>query len=86
MALVGSSTDGALCRALARAIALGGAGLVLDLSEVDFRTVSDTWDHRSGPGAVPAAVTPLTVRSPTVCAVAPPMAAGLSDPCARARK
>ncbi len=80
MALVGSSTDGALCRALARAIALGGAGLVLDLSEVDFRTVSDTWDHRSGPGAVPAAVSAVDGAVPNGLRAAPPMAAGLSDP------
>ena len=34
------STDGALCATLARAIALDNAGLVLDLSEVEFMAVS----------------------------------------------
>ena len=34
------STDEALSRSLARAIALGGTGLVLDLSEVAFIAVS----------------------------------------------
>jgi anti-anti-sigma factor len=34
------STDGALCRALARAIALGATALVIDLSELEFMGAS----------------------------------------------
>ena len=59
------STDGALCATLARAIALDNAGLVLDLSEVEFMAVStlgvivragEFLRHRSRS---------LTVRSPS---------------------
>ncbi len=80
MALVGSSTDSAPYRALARAIALGDAGLVFDRSEADFRAVSDACDRSSGPGAVPAAVSAVDGAVPNGLRPAPPMAVGLSDP------
>ncbi len=73
------STDNALCMTLARAIALDGAGLVLDLREVDFIAVStlrlivraqNFLEHRSRS---------LTVRSPSPCARRVIRACGLDD-------
>jgi anti-anti-sigma factor len=73
------STDDALSMTLARAIALDGAGLVLDLSEVGFIGVStlrvivrakELLQHRSRS---------LTVRSPSPCARKVIGACGLDD-------
>jgi anti-anti-sigma factor len=73
------STDDALSMTLARAIALDGAGLVLDLSEVAFIAVStlrvilraqEFLQHRSRS---------LTVRSPSPCARRAIGACGLDD-------
>jgi anti-anti-sigma factor len=62
------STNGALCRALARAIALDDAALVLDLSEVEFMGASTLGVIVRARELLRLWSRSLTVRSPSACA------------------
>jgi anti-anti-sigma factor len=59
------STDGALCRTLARAIALNDAALVLDLSDVKHISASTLGVIVSARKLLRQQSRPLTVRSPS---------------------
>ena len=61
------STDDALCATLARAIALDSAGLVLDLSEVEFMAVSTLGVIVRARELLRQRSRSLTVRSPSAC-------------------
>jgi anti-anti-sigma factor len=63
-----ASTDRALGLALARAIALGGAGIVLDLSEVDSMAPSTLGVIVRAREFLHRRSASLTVRSPSPCA------------------
>jgi anti-anti-sigma factor len=73
------STDEALCRTLARAIALGSAGLVLDLSEVGFIAVSTLRVIVRAEQLLRHQSRSLTVRSPSRCARRIMGACGLNE-------
>ena len=73
------STDDALCMTLARAIALDGAGLVLDLSEVGFIAVSPLRVILRAQEFLQDRSRSLTVRSPPPCAQRIIGACGLDD-------
>jgi anti-anti-sigma factor len=62
------STEEALCRALARAIALDSAGLVLDLSQVTFIAVSTLRVVVRAQQLLRHQSRSLTVRAPSACA------------------
>jgi anti-anti-sigma factor len=73
------STDDALCMTLARAIALDGAGLVLDLSEVSFIAVSTLRVIVRAQEFLQDRLRSLTVRSPSPCARRAIRACGLDE-------
>jgi anti-anti-sigma factor len=73
------STDEALSRSLARAIALGGTGLVLDLSEVSFIAVSTLRVIARAQQLLHHGSRSLTVRSPSASARRTIGACGLHD-------
>ncbi len=73
------STDDALCMTLARAIALGSSGLVLDLSEVGFIAVSTIRVIVRAQEFLQHRLRSLTVRSPSPCARRAIHACGLDD-------
>ena len=61
------STDGELCATLVRAIAVDSAGLVLDLSEVEFMAVSTLGVIVRARELLRQRSRSLTVRSPSAC-------------------
>jgi anti-anti-sigma factor len=73
------STDEALSKALARAIALGSTALVLDLSEVGFIAVSTLRVIVRAQRLLQHQSRTLTVRSPSPCARRAIGACGLHD-------
>ena len=73
------STDEALSRSLARAIALGGTGLVLDLNDVAFIAVSTLRVIVRAQQLLHHGSRSLTVRSPSSCARRATGACGLHD-------
>jgi anti-anti-sigma factor len=73
------STDEALCRTLARAIAIGSSGLVIDLSEVDFIAVSTLRVIVRAHQLLLHQSRSLTVRSPSPCVKRVIHAFGLDD-------
>jgi anti-anti-sigma factor len=73
------STDEALSKALARAIALGSTALVLDLSEVGFIAVSTLRVIVRAQQLLHHGSRSLTVRSPSSCARRAISACGLHD-------
>jgi anti-anti-sigma factor len=73
------STDEALSKALARAIALGSTALVLDLSEVGFIAVSTLRVIVRAQRLLQHQSRSLTVRSPSPCARRAIGACGLND-------
>ncbi|HUC15071.1 MAG TPA: STAS domain-containing protein [Acidimicrobiales bacterium] len=73
------STDESLCRVLARAMALGSSGLVLDLSDVGFIAVSTIRVIVRAQQLLRHQSRPLTVRSPSRCARRVIGACGVDD-------
>ena len=73
------STDNALSMTLARAIALDGPGLVLDLSEVRFIAVSTLRVIVRAQEFLQHRLRSLTVRAPSPCARRAIRACGLAD-------
>jgi len=73
------STDEALCRALARAIALGNAALLLDLSQVTFIALSTLRVIVRAQQFLLHQSRSLTVRSPSPCARRVMSACGLDN-------
>ncbi len=73
------STDDALCATLARAIALDSAGLVLDLSEVEFMAASTLGVIVRAREFQRRRSSSLTVRAPSACVLRVMDACGLND-------